>query len=107
MWIADSGASNHVTFSDKGYQNKRNVTGSTHRILGKSVLAKCELDIPCVHFDKDGNQVGEVTIPDVSHIPESNFNLFSLTRLLKKGWTLSGNEEHIKLQKGLTLKSRG
>jgi hypothetical protein len=27
LWIADSGASNHVTFSDKGCQNKRDVTG--------------------------------------------------------------------------------
>jgi hypothetical protein len=63
------------------------------------VIPKCELDIPCVHFDKDDNQVGEETITDVSHIPESNFNLFSLTILQKKGWTLSGNAEYIKLQK--------
>ncbi len=64
------------------------------------MLPKCELDIPCVHFDKDGNQVGEVTITDVSHLPEGNFNLFSLTRLQKKGWTISGNADYIKLQKG-------
>jgi hypothetical protein len=44
--------------------------------------------------------VGEVTITDVSHLPEGNFNLFSLTRLQKKGWTLSGNPEYIKLPKG-------
>ncbi len=37
MWIADSVASNHVTFSDKGCNNKRDVTGLTHRIVGKSV----------------------------------------------------------------------
>ncbi len=67
--------------------------------MGKSVLPKCELDIPCVHFD-NGNQVEEVTITDVSHLPEGNFNLFSLARLQKKGWTLSGNVEYIKLQKG-------
>jgi hypothetical protein len=34
MWIADSGASNHVKFSDKGCKNKRNATGSTHGIVG-------------------------------------------------------------------------
>ncbi len=49
------------------------------------MLPKCELDIPCVHFDKDGAQVGEVIITDVSHLPEGNFNLFSVTRLQKKG----------------------
>jgi hypothetical protein len=62
---ADSGASNHVTFNEKGCRSKRNATGLTHGIVGESVLPKCELDIPCVHFDKDGNQVGEVTITDV------------------------------------------
>jgi hypothetical protein len=53
IWIADSGASNHVTFSDKECR-KRIATGSTHGIAGNSVLPKCELDISCVHFDKDG-----------------------------------------------------
>jgi hypothetical protein len=68
MWIADSGASNHVTFIDKGCRNKRIVTGPTHGIVGASVLPKCELDIPCVHCDEDGAQVGEVIITDVSHL---------------------------------------
>jgi hypothetical protein len=97
MWIADSGASNHVTFSDNGCRNKRNATGLTHGIVGNSVLPKCGLDIPCVHFDKDGAQVGEVIITDVSHLPEGNFNLFSVTRLQKKGWTLTENAAYIKL----------
>ncbi len=100
MWIADSGASRHVTFSDKGCRNKSNATRLTHGILGDSVLPKCELDIPCVHFDKDGAQVGEVITTDVSHLPEGNFILFSVTRLQKKGWTLTGNAVYIKLQKG-------
>jgi hypothetical protein len=68
--------------------------------VGKSVLPKCELDIPCVQYAKNRNQLGEVTITDVSHLPEGDFNLFSLTRLQKKGWTCSGNVEFIKLQKG-------
>jgi hypothetical protein len=100
LWIADSGASNHVTFSDKGCQDKRDATGLTHGFVSKSVHPKCELDIPCVHYDKDGNQVGEVTISDVSHLPEGNFNLFSLPSLLKEGWTLIGNTKYINLQKG-------
>jgi hypothetical protein len=93
MWIADSGASNHVTFSDRGCRNKRMATGLTHGIVGNSVLPKCELDIPCVHFNKDGAQLGEVIITDVSHLPEGNFNLFSVTRLQKRGWTLTGNAD--------------
>jgi hypothetical protein len=38
IWIADSGTSNHVTFSDKGCRNKRLAPGSTHGIVGNSVL---------------------------------------------------------------------
>jgi hypothetical protein len=69
IWIADSGASNHVTFSDKECRKKRIATGLTHGIVGDPVLLKCQL-IPCVHFDKDEAQVGEVIITDVSHLPE-------------------------------------
>jgi hypothetical protein len=100
VWIANSGASNHVTFSDKGCRNKRIATGLTHGIVGNSVLPKCELDMPCVHFDKDGAQVGRVIITDVSHLPEGNFNLFSVTRLHKNGWTLTGNTDYFKLKNG-------
>ncbi len=100
IWIADSGSSNHVTFSVKGCRNKRIATRSTHGIVGNSVLPKCKLDIPCVHFDKDGPQVGEVIITDVNHLPEGYSNLFNVTRLQKKGWTLAGNVDYIKLQEG-------
>jgi hypothetical protein len=89
-----------VTFSDKGCRNKRIATGSTHGTVGESVHPKCELDIPCIHYDKYGTQMGEVLITDVSHLPEGNFKLFSLTRLQKKGWTLLGNTDYTKLQKG-------
>jgi hypothetical protein len=68
--------------------------------VGNSVLPNCELDIPCVHFDKDETQVGEVIITDVSHLPEGNFNFYSVTRLQKMGWTLTGNADYIKLEKG-------
>ncbi len=68
--------------------------------MGESVLPKCELDTPCIHYDKDGTQVGKVLIAEVSHLPESNFSLSSLTRLQKMEWTLSGNADYIKLQKG-------
>jgi hypothetical protein len=100
IWIADSGAFTHVTFSDKICRNKKISTGSTHEIVSNSVIPKCELDILCVHFDKDGAQVGEVLIADVNHLPEANFNLFSVTTLQKKGWTLTGNADYIKLLKG-------
>ncbi len=80
LWIADSGASNHVTFSDIGCRKKRIATGLTHGIVSESVLLKYELDLPCIHYDKDGTQVGEVLITEVGHLPEGNFILLCLTR---------------------------
>ncbi len=88
-----------MTFSDKGCRNKKIAIGLIHGIVDNSVLPKCQLDIPCVHFDKDGAQVGELIIADVIHLSEGNFNLFSVTRLQKKGWILTGNADYIKLQK--------
>ncbi len=44
---------------------------------------------------------------DVSHLSEGNFNLFSLTRLQKKGWTLSGDADYIKLPKVLEMANQG
>ncbi len=43
----------------------------------------------------------EVIITAVSHLPEGNFNLFSVISLQKKGWTLTGNADYIKLHKGV------
>jgi hypothetical protein len=89
-----------LIYSDEECWNKRIVTGSTHGIVGESVLPKCEQDIPCIHYDKNGSLVGKVLITEVSHLPEGNFNLFSLTKLQKNRWTLFGNADYIKLQKG-------
>ncbi len=50
IWIADSGSSNHVTFSDKGCRNKRIATGSTHGIVGDSVLPHQFSKIQCAPF---------------------------------------------------------
>jgi hypothetical protein len=44
--------------------------------------------------------VGNVIITDVSQVPEGNFNLFSVTRLQKNVWSLTGNADYIRLQKG-------
>jgi hypothetical protein len=44
--------------------------------------------------------VGEVIITDVSHLPEGNFNFFSVTRLQKKRWILTEKTDYIKLEKG-------
>ena len=36
---------------------------------------------------------------DVSYVPNANFNLFSVTRRMQNGWTLSGDKNAIILTK--------
>jgi hypothetical protein len=45
MWITDSGASNHVTFSDIGCINRRQSISSTHGKVGKSVQPKPKWEV--------------------------------------------------------------
>ena len=101
MWITDSGAPNHVTFSDLGCVNKRRSSGATHGIVDKSVQQpKWEAYKPCTHYNKDGKLIGNLIMTDVSHLSECSFNLFSTTRLQKRGWKLKGTATYIKLNKG-------
>jgi hypothetical protein len=49
--------------------------------------------------DKCGNELHEATLQDVTHLPDGKFNLFSLSKLLKQGWKLTGDKMSIKLAK--------
>lgn len=49
--------------------------------------------------NKCGQHVGKAMLTDVTYLPHGWFNLFSVTKLQKEGWKLSGDEESIWLQK--------
>jgi hypothetical protein len=50
--------------------------------------------------DKCGNDVGPVVLTEVTLLPTAAFNLFSLTKMIEKGWILHGNDDMIWLDKG-------
>jgi hypothetical protein len=65
------------------------------------MLAKKTGDIPCEIMDKYGNPLKTCVIKDVALTKSSPFNLFSLTKMMKQGWTLGGDQETgITLSKG-------
>ena len=101
IWIADTGTSNHSTFSRTGVINViESDLGMTQGATGEAVAPKSAVDIPSLACDRYGNQQFEVTMTGVSLIPEGDFNLFSITRLLLAGWKLGGNASSIWVTKG-------
>ena len=43
--------------------------------------------------------MGIATLKDVVLLPQGKFNLFSVTKLMKQGWTLNGDKNSLSLQK--------
>jgi hypothetical protein len=51
----------------------------------------CEMDIPVTFCDKEGTEKFDNVLGDVQKNERSNFNLFSVTKMLLKGYKLKGN----------------
>ncbi len=99
MWIADTGATSHVTNSKVGGKNHRKTTVKTRGFVGVSINPDLEMDIPVTYTCGKGKEI-EAELKDVQVNERFNFNLFSVTRMLQKGYTLKGDAKSITLEKG-------
>ena len=99
IWIADTGASNHSTWSDHGAENVRETGLSAQGQWGKVQKMK-EGNIEAVFCDKNGNEYFEAKLVGVGLAKEMNYNLFSLSKLMQDGWKLSGDVRAMQLTKG-------
>lgn len=100
LWIADSGASTHLTFDDTAMTNVRK--NNVKVIMGNSSSSESQMidDVKDLVYSKSKSKGFCATLADVAHTPTAKYNLFSLTCMLKKGWTMIGNEKGITLTKG-------
>ena len=57
-------------------------------------------DLPGVHCDHQGNQLDNVVLTNVSVVPSSAFNLFSITKMQLQGWVLGSNKDSLWITKG-------
>jgi len=64
---------------------------------GKSMSTAAVGKIRGTICDKEGNELQDAVLSHVKYVPSGQFNLFSLTKRMKAGWTLSRNKEMIKL----------
>ena len=54
-------------------------------------------DLPVTMHDKHGDSRGGAVLQGVQILPNGIFNLFSATKLLKRGWVMTGSKESIKM----------
>jgi len=102
VWIADTGASVDSTGHAIGTINKRvprtgdGVTNGN----GEKSTAQIIADIPAVVCNKKGMPLTKIKMTDVKIVPDNKFNLFSITKRMKQGWSLHGDDKAVKISKG-------
>ena len=57
-------------------------------------------DLPGIRCDHQGNQLDNVVLTNVSVVPSSAFNLFSITKMQLQGWVLGGDKNNLWITKG-------
>ncbi len=67
--------------------------------VGDSINPGLEMDSPVTYTCGNGKEI-KAELKDVQVNEKFNFNLFSVTRMLQKGYTLKGDAKSITLEKG-------
>jgi len=99
IWIGDTGATSDSTFNDAGMQSCKETKSSVTMGEGKPIQPKKIGDIAVTIHNKNDNEMFDAKMTDVAYIPEADFNLFSITRKLRKGFKLGGDMNSIWLER--------
>lgn len=98
-WIADSGASTHMTNTLDGMFDmvdaNINISVGDGRKMTTTKIGKWK----GVAIDQEGRK-NNITLTNVSYVPDLMVNLFSLTTAMDKGYSVNGSKEGITVQKG-------
>ena len=102
IWIADTGATDHTTFSQDGMINLHKSEAGMVASNGQRIEQTACGDIPCLYINnKDNNNNMRITISQAQVSPANKFNLFSMNKAMKSGWNLTGdNDAGLTLHKG-------
>ena len=101
IWICDTGATQHSTFSRLGAVNDRESGSASLGHSGEAVKAQRTIDLPGMFVAKDGSSGIEATLCDVNYHSGYNFNLLSLSKMLCNGWSITrGDSAGITISKG-------
>jgi hypothetical protein len=100
-WIADTAATVYMTPYRSGKTNMKKATGTNSITMGNGNQEKAAevADIVGTMCDKYRNEIGTAKLSDVTILPTGRFNLFSVTQMMKRGWSLKGNKQSMVLEK--------
>ncbi|UYV74313.1 hypothetical protein LAZ67_11002983 [Cordylochernes scorpioides] len=99
-WIADSGATDHMTFRREWFSTFEEIPEGVHPVClgdGKKIYAKGKGNIDILSY-VDSQKIN-ATLLDVLYVPELETNLFSISTAAKHGLTLICKGNQIKLTK--------
>jgi hypothetical protein len=96
IWIADTGATSHVTKHTEGGRKHRQTNVWTRRFAGETIRQPdCEMDILVTYVDVNETEKFDVMLGDVQRNEKFNYNLLSVTKMLLKGYKLKGDKHLI------------
>jgi hypothetical protein len=105
--MGDTGATKHSTKHRQRGINSRPSTSRTRGIFGQAVKPNAEVDIPGIYCDKNWDEQFAVKLRSVDTIPESHYNLISITQLMEEGYSVKANKKDgisaQKMDKSLSL----
>ena len=102
VWIGDTGATKHITPHIQGMKNMKQDRSGTGITMGNDTVAKGThtSDIPGVQCDHQGNQLDNIVLNNVSVVPSSACNMFSITKMQLQRLVLGGNKDSLWITKG-------
>jgi hypothetical protein len=95
IWISDTGATSYVTKYTEGGRKHCQTNVWTCRFAGETIQPDCEMDILVTYVDVNGTEKFNVMLGDVQTNEKFNYNLFSVTKMLLKGYKLKGDKHLI------------
>ena len=103
IWIGNMGATKHFNKYKQGGINPRLSSSRTREIYGQAVKpAMLEVDILGFYCNKTSKEQFVVKLHCVDVIPESHYNLMSITKLMEEGHRMT-----VHRRDGITLEKNG
>jgi hypothetical protein len=99
VWIADTAASVHATAHKEGLQGINETRTTVMMSNGKTETTTENGTLEGTICDQHGNELNKAMIENVSYLPNRTFNLFSMTQMMAKGWTIGGDKNSIWIKK--------
>jgi hypothetical protein len=102
LFIGDTGGTCDMTAHIIGLQNVQEAkksddsTDASGNTMRATKIGKVRGKI----CDKFGKEVQSVTLPNVAYMPNTKFNLFSISQRAQKGWKVEINKKEMTLTKG-------